>query len=406
VFTQTITSKLYFKTKMMPSKRLALISAISLMGTFFLGSAGLSQASQPTVHLTTEPSLDRLLPFEAEASTLPTPVHLALQAIDAAGQPLQNSQIHLKITTPSHNPWLTTDFPIVEETELLDITASAPQGKLQLQQMLPIRGNYQIQVEVTPTKVNQFTPFQQTRTLPVRENWVKYRNFGILAAILLAAGLGGGLVIGGQQKIRPGEIAPYRVRILLSGAAIVAIAALLAINLNNLGSESHAEIADTPNSLPSLSQQNLQLQIAGDTQATVGQLATLVAQVKDVAGQPVSDVFLNVTVTSLESGWTALAYQGTPDRDGKLTWRQQFFDGAPHQVAVEVLPQPQSSRQFRPFQVTKAIEVMGVAPPLLMRLITLFYLTVFLLIGLAMGLGWQKYQARLLGKHRVQPNFK
>lgn len=385
---------------MMPSKRLALISAISLMGTLFLGSAGLSQTSQPTVRLTTEPSLDRLLPFEAEASTLPTPVHLALQAIDASGQPLQNARIHLQITTPPHNPWLTTDFPIVEGTELLNMTASAPQGKLQLQQMLPIRGNYQLKVEVTPTETNQFVPFQQTLTLPVRENWVKYRNFGILAAILLAAGLGGGLVIGSQQKIRPGEIAPYRVRILLSGAAIVAIAALLAINLSNLGGENHAEMADVPSSSPSSPQpQGLQLQIAGDTQATVGQLAHLVIQVKDGAGQPISDVLLNVTVTSLESGWTALAYQGTPDRDGKLTWQQQFFDGAPHQVAVNVLPQP--SRQFQPFRVAKAIEVMGVALPLLTRLITLFYLTVFLLIGLAIGLGWKGYQSRLLGQQQM-----
>ena len=384
---------------MMPSKRLVLISAISLMSTFFVGSAELAQASQSTVRLTTEPSLDRLLPFEAEASMVPTPVHLALQAIDASGQPLQNAQIHLQITTPPHNPWLTTDFPIVEGTELLDMTASAPQGKFQFQQMLPIRGDYKLKVEVTPTETNQFVPFQQTLTLPVRENWVKYRNFGILAAILLAAGLGGGLIIGGQQKIQPGEIAPQQVRILLNGAAMLAIAALLAINLSNLG-EGHAEMADVPLSSPTSPQpQGLQLQIAGDTQATVGQPANLVAQVKDSAGQPVSDVLLNVTVTSLESGWTALAYQGTPNRDGKLAWQQQFFDGAPHQVAVKVLPQP--SRQFQPFQATKTIEVMGVAPPLLTRLITLFYLTVFLLIGLVIGLGWKGYQARLLGQRQI-----
>ena len=387
---------------MMPLKRLALIGAVGLMSAFFLGSIGFSQVSQPTVRLTTEPSLNRLLPFEAEASTLPAPVHLALQAIDAAGQPLQKARIHLRITTPPHNPWLTTDFPIVEGTELLDMTTSAPQGNLQFQQMLPIRGDYRIQVEVTPTETNQFAPFQQNLTLPVRENWVKYRNFGILAVLLLAAGLGGGLVIGGQQKIRPGEIAPQRVQILLSGAAVLAIITLLAINLSNLGGESHAKTPHAPNSSPASPQtQGLQLQITGDTQATVGHPANLIAQLKDEAGQPVSDVLLNITVTSLESGWTAFAYQSTPDRDGKLAWQQQFFDGAPHQVEVKVLPQSQQSRQFQPFQVTKEVEVMGVAPPLLTRLITLFYFTVFLLTGLAIGLGWKRYQARLLGQRRM-----
>src|SRR6476469_569728 len=59
--------------------------------------------------------------------------------------------------------------------------ALAPRGQLQFQQMLPIRGEYQLQVEVTPTVANAFTPFQQTLTLPIAENSVKYRNFTILA---------------------------------------------------------------------------------------------------------------------------------------------------------------------------------------------------------------------------------
>jgi hypothetical protein len=119
----------------------------------------------------------------------------------------------------------------VEGTELLNIEAVAPKGELQIQQMLPIRGNYQMLVKVTPIVANAFTPIEQTLTLSVPESWVKYRNFGILAVILLAVGLGGGLVLGGQQQIQPGEIAPQRVRLLLSGAIIVAIASLLIINI-------------------------------------------------------------------------------------------------------------------------------------------------------------------------------
>ncbi|WP_157259917.1 hypothetical protein [Chamaesiphon minutus] len=58
--------------------------------------------------------------------------------------------------------------------------------------MLPIRGNYQILVKnVTPTDAN-IASYQQTLTLPVAENGVKYQNFAILAGILLVVGATGG----------------------------------------------------------------------------------------------------------------------------------------------------------------------------------------------------------------------
>ena len=58
-----------------------------------------------------------------------------------------------KLLAPTPTPWFTTDFPIVEGTQIFEIRADAPTGKLQLQQMLPIRGNYQLQVTATPLGV-------------------------------------------------------------------------------------------------------------------------------------------------------------------------------------------------------------------------------------------------------------
>jgi len=51
-------------------------------------------------------------------------------------------------------------------------------------------GTYQLLVNVTPKAANAFIPLQQTLMLSVPENWVKYRNLGILAVILLGVGLG------------------------------------------------------------------------------------------------------------------------------------------------------------------------------------------------------------------------
>ncbi|AFZ10616.1 hypothetical protein Osc7112_6472 (plasmid) [Oscillatoria nigro-viridis PCC 7112] len=381
----------------------ALISAVCMMSIFFYGWVGFSQSPQSTVRLTSEPPITQILPFEAEATTPLSPVSLKLQALDAAGIPLENARISLTILTPPKNPWFTTDFPIVEGTKLLDIEAVAAKGELQIQQMLPIRGNYQLLAKVTPIAENAFTPFEQTLTLSVPENGVKYRNFWILAAILLAVGLGGGLAIGGKPKIKAGEIAPERVRLLLSGAIIIAIATLLYVNVSAEIAQSEmsmpmshmTESKPTEKTSPIVKSQGLQVRLSGDVSATVGKAANLQVQLTDTkTNQPVTDVLFNVKVTQLENDWIAFAYKGVPDAAGKLIWQEQFFDGAPHKVEVEVSPQPNAARQFPPFQVSQTIEVEGVAPPLSVRLTVLAYFTGIVVAGMAIGFGLQR---RLLG---------
>lgn len=223
-------------------KKFILLISLALLVSLFLHRSVWSESPRSTVQLTTDPPIAQLIPFEAEAIAPQTPVRFSLQAIDPAGNPIRNANLHLQLFTPPRNPWLTTDFPIVEGTKLLDLEAIAPNGVLQFQQMLPIRGQYRLQVGVTPIAANAFAPFEQTLMLPVSENPVKYRSFAILAAIVLAAGFAGGWVIGGQQKIRPGEIAPQRVRLLLSGATLAAIVALLTVNLSGLA-QHHADRA-------------------------------------------------------------------------------------------------------------------------------------------------------------------
>lgn len=389
----------------MPKFKLsALISAICLMSIVLYVLAGFSQVAQPKVQLTTEPGVNQIFPFEAEATQPQSPARLKLQVLDASGQPLENAKIGLTILTPPKNPWFTTDFPIVEGTKLLEMAAVVPKGELQFQQMLPIRGTYQLLVNVTPTLENAFSPFEQTLTLVVPENWVKYRNFGILVAILLTVGVVGGLVIGEGQRIAPGEVAPQRVRLLLSGAIVVAIAVLLFVNVS-------AEIAQSGMSMPmshmtqsvpssdkptTIQSGRLQLRLSGDDSATVGQPANFQVNVIDPkTSQPVADVFLKIQATQLEDNWLAFAYQGVPDPTGNFKWQQQFFDGAPHKIEVEVAPQANAARQFQPFQVAKTIEVEGVAPPLSVRSIVLAYLTGVVVVGLLLGI-W-------LRRNKVKP---
>ncbi|MEH2289866.1 hypothetical protein [Nostoc sp.] len=383
-----------------------LIGVICTLGIVLYALIGLAQSPQPSVRLTTNPPINQVQPLEAEATTVlgsghyNSPVQLMLQAVDAQGQSLKDAKIRLQLFTRPKNPWFTTDFPIVEGTKLLDIEGNAPTGQLQVQQTLPIRGTYQLQVAVTPLVANAFQPIQQTLTLTLPENSLKFRYFGILVVILLAVGLIGGWVIGGRQPIQPGEIAPQQVRLLLSGLIVVAIAALLWVNISAEFAESHHTMSmpgmgeEVPRSSKpaKLQSQGLNMQLSGDEGATVGQPAKLQVSVSDAkTSQPVTDVVLKVTTTQLENNWVAFAYEGTPDSNGKLTWEQEFFDGAPHSIVVEVAPQANATRQFQPFQVAENIPVEGVAPPMSVRLISLTYFTGIVVIGLLLGL-WLRHR--------------
>lgn len=374
------------------------ISAVCITLSILYSFVGSSQIPTSRVLLSTNPPLERILPFQAGTEKPQSPVTLTLQAVDAAGKPLENAKINLQILTPPPNPWLTTDFPLVEGTKLLQINAAAPDGKLEIQQMLPIRGNYQLRVNVSPLVANAFAPYQQTLNLNVRENPVKYKYFAVVAAILLSLGLVGGWVIGGQGKLQEGEIAPQSVRLLLSALTVVAIVTLLVINISAEVAEAHgSEHSNSTEAIAPSSQksQGLEISIEGDKNATVGKLANLALQVKDTAtGQPIRDVALQVKAIALEDNLTVFAYKGVSDEQGKLTWLEQFFDGAPHKVEVEATPNPGVNPQFPPVKVAQLVEVEAIAPPIYIRLIGLFYFTAIVGIGMAIG---------LLTQHRRTP---
>ncbi|MDZ7964037.1 MAG: hypothetical protein RM368_03530 [Nostoc sp. DedSLP03] len=367
------------------------ISTVCIVLSVLYSFVGNSQVPTSRVLLSTNPPLERILPFEAEAEKPQSPVTLTLQAVDSAGKSLTNAKINLQILTPPRNPWLTTDFPIVEGTKLLQMNANAPDGKLEIQQMLPIRGNYQLLVKVSPLVANTFAAYEQTLNLNVHENPIKYKYFAVIAAILLSLGLLGGWIIGGQEELQQGEIAPQSVRLLLSALTVVAIVTLLVINISAEvaeahGSEHHSTNTETiaPSSQKS---QGLEINLEGDKNATVGKLANLALQVKDsTTGQPITDVALQVKAIAAEHNLTVFDYKGIPDEQGKLTWLEQFFDGSPHKIEVEATPLPGSSRQFTPVKVAQEVEVEAIAPPIYIRLIGLFYFTAFVGIGMAIGL--------------------
>lgn len=357
-----------------------------------------SSQSQPSIQLTTEPAIAQVIPLEAEATEYlgsgkyESPVRLKFQAKSATGIPLENAQFHLQILTPAPNPWLTTDFPIVEGTKLLDISGDVPTGEFLVDQVFPIRGQYQLQVDVNSNDKDGITSISQTLNLTVPENPLKFKYFPLMLLILLAIGFIGGWVIGDRKQIQDGEIAPRPVRLLLSGVTLIAIAALLFFNVSAELGKAHAEMsAEKPIDNSGLIQsQGLKLELDGDKYTAVGQIAAFQLKLTDSqTNQPVSDVVFTIKSIQLENNWVAFGYRGVPNSEGLLKWQEQFFDGTPHKVEVEVSPKLGSDRQFAPFQVSREIEVEGIAPPLSVRFVSLFYFTAVLGLGVIVGIWLQ-----------------
>ncbi|MGV2828669.1 hypothetical protein [Myxosarcina sp. GI1(2024)] len=99
-----------------------------------------------------------------------------------------------------------------------------------------------MEVAANPQATDIFKAFEHSLTFKVPENAVKYRNLAILAIILLGVGFTGGWILGGEQTLNDGEIAPQPVRMLLSGMTIIAIAVLLVVNVSAKVAASNVEV--------------------------------------------------------------------------------------------------------------------------------------------------------------------
>lgn len=365
-------------------KYVGMALAASLACVFLWFNPLPSHASQPSVQLQTEPFLSQVVPDEA-------PVRIALQAVDATGQPLSDVQFQLQLSTPVKTPWFTSDFPVVEGTQLLELNAKAPSGRLEFEQVMPIRGNYTLKAQVTPLVTGAFEPFEQSLQLSVPENSTKYRNAAILIGILIVAGVGSGWVIGGDQTVQDGEVAPQPIRLLLSAATVVAIAALLFVNINAELASAHGHGEMQSVTAPSVQKsEDFEIRLSGDRQAMVGQLASQTIQVINAkTGNPEADMVVNVKAIALEDNKQMFAYQGRTDNQGNLTWKEQFFDGALHQVVAKIASPNRSA-----LQVSHEVEVEGIAPPLYIRFISLSYYTGIFVLSLLAGIGLHRRSSR------------
>jgi hypothetical protein len=319
-----------------------------------------------------------VLPFEAEAKVQAPPPIVTFKTNAQPG-----NSVGIRIDMPPETPWLSTDFPIVEGRTLFEIeTPPGKDGSLSLRPMFPIRGDYTIAAETKDgAKVIATDMFK----LHVSENPSKYWNFAMLAAFLFVIGLIGGWLIGGKQKMLPGQLAPTRVELLLSASALAAIVAMACLAVSaemNLHQHCEKSEAKTETDKSSVSDNSYNLALSGNAETAVGELATFKAQVSDKAThKPAKTLPLQVTVTQLEENFVALTFAAVTNELGQLTWKECFFDGAPHRVEVRI----DDGKDNGGVTASKTIAVEAIHPPLSRRLTTLIYMMMFLFGGLLTG---------------------
>lgn len=130
-------------------------------------------------HGAQHPAQERVVPLEKAVPDQ----HPAQVVLDAGEWP-DGTSVRVKMFAPASGV-LSTDFPRVEGTPLLDSTMAVNAGKVRFTYLFPIRGTYHIMLERTDG--GKSVPKPVTLTIP--ENPQEVRNLFLLLAGLF--GLGG-----------------------------------------------------------------------------------------------------------------------------------------------------------------------------------------------------------------------
>ncbi len=166
--------------------------AVALLA--LIPSATLAQGSS-TITVTTDPAAGKIIPDAELAKT-------TIEVKDAQGRLIENAVIDFELDAPRPSPWISTDFPVVEGTRLFQSRFAAPDGRLVLDFIWPLRGEYRLFVRASPAPGTDasFAPVTREVTLHLNENPAERGNLIQLIIGLFALGLVAGIVMGAANR--------------------------------------------------------------------------------------------------------------------------------------------------------------------------------------------------------------
>lgn len=151
-----------------------------------------SQAAPNNIEVTTRPALSSVRPLK-------DPVEITLRLANRGSGIPPDTVFHVRLLAPLPQAFWSTDFPLIEGTELFNVSVPAPKGEAALHYIFPIRGSYRLEVAAGRGGA------KSTVSLEIQENRVK---LAVLAAFLVGLFLLG-FVAGRVFTGRGGTVAMF-----------------------------------------------------------------------------------------------------------------------------------------------------------------------------------------------------
>src|SRR6185295_17089031 len=100
-----------------------------------------ASAEELNVYLKTSPALGLLRPFA-------DPVSISVLVTRPDGRPVEQGSVAIVLDAPKPGAFVSTDFPVVEGSRLLELVLPLRQGRTGWHYLFPIRGDYRLSVRV------------------------------------------------------------------------------------------------------------------------------------------------------------------------------------------------------------------------------------------------------------------
>ena len=309
------------------------------------------RAEEINIYFKTSPKVEFLRPYA-------DPAILSLLVTAADGRALERGSVKIRLDAPKSGGFFSTDFPFVEGTRLTELRLPLRQGRANWKYLFPIRGEYNLFVEVESADGKKAGKDFQIK---INENGYKWFLLGGFCLGLFLFGFVAGRVftaIGRKASL----------------VVLITVLALVRNEVSVLEAQEPAKVVGT-----------VRLEI---DPATVGKPTRVRWSMDDGGLGAKSMIALTLTITHLEESKVIFAVERVPVA-GEFAMTFQFVDGSEHSVvAVAEL------RGQAPVRTEHRVSVTAVEPPATAAIpaIALF------LFVIALGLGTGRWSKLRLAK--------
>lgn len=319
-----------------------------------------AQVAQGAIKVRVSPDTALLRPLKDSTT-------ITIDVDGPAGKPRGPVQLSVRLTAPPPGTFVSSDFPLIEGTRLVELNVASTTGTLSWNYVFPIRGEYRLDVSATDPNGRRV---ERSLTLRVHENRAKVAFLiGFIAALFLL-----GFIAGRIFSVPAGMVAGCLI-MLLFGAA----------SRGNLS-------ADTGHAAGLKGELTIAPPRVG-APTTIRWRGTAPG-----SGEPVRAA-VNLRVMQLEKGREVFALHPVPT-EGTLDVAFQFTDASTHRVVALATTRGRQAAA----EVSRTVEVESATPPLGIRVWPVIVFLAVVLAGLAAGritkrrglpLRWPARQAKM-----------